>query len=191
MPGDPLELATARAWRAWLASHHGAATEAWLVYWKKHTGHPSLSYEDSVDEALCFGWVDGKIRRLDEDRSMRRFSPRRPSSHGSETNEERVARLLAAGKMTDSGMEAVRVARESGRWDAPVPSKRIPCDVVPEELAAALQRRPQAALAYENSSRAQQRRVNAWVGSARRPSTRLRRAEAATEMLADGRRLEM
>jgi uncharacterized protein YdeI (YjbR/CyaY-like superfamily) len=108
-----------QAWRAWLEKHHATSTGVWLVYAKKHSGLPSLTYSDAVEEALCFGWIDSKINPIDEDFFMQVFTPRKPKSGWSPLNKTRVARLLAAGLMAPAGLAAVKAAsnRAPGtRW---------------------------------------------------------------------------
>src|SRR5256714_10358871 len=97
-----------REWRAWLARHHKTAPEIWLIYYKKHSGKPRVSYNDAVDEALCYGWIDSILKPIDADCYAQRFSPRRPTSRLSEMNRERVRRLIAARRMTRAGLQRIR-----------------------------------------------------------------------------------
>jgi len=97
-----------REWRAWLARHHKTAPEIWLIYYKKHSGKPRVSYNDAVDEALCYGWIDSILKPIDADCYAQRFSPRRPTSRLSEMNRERVRRLIASRRMTRAGLERIR-----------------------------------------------------------------------------------
>ena len=91
------------AWRNWLQKNHKARTEVWLVYYKKHTGKPTVTYDDAVEEALCFGWIDSTVRTIDDERYMQKFTPRRPGSVWSETNIKRARRMIDQGLMTESG----------------------------------------------------------------------------------------
>jgi len=102
--GETLFVDGRQAWRAWLAQHHHNRKEIWLVYYKKSSGKVGISYEESVEEALCFGWIDGAIKGIDEHTYAGRFTPRRPRSPWSASNRERVARLLREGRMTEAGM---------------------------------------------------------------------------------------
>jgi uncharacterized protein YdeI (YjbR/CyaY-like superfamily) len=97
-----------REWRAWLARHHKTAPEIWLIYYKKHSGKPRVSYNDAVDEALCYGWIDSILKPIDIACYAQRFSPRRSTSRLSEMNRERVRRLIAARRMTRAGLERIR-----------------------------------------------------------------------------------
>jgi len=101
-----LYVSTREAWREWLAKHHDKEDEIWLVYYRKHTGKPRISYNDAVEEALCFGWIDSIQRGIDEERFAQRFSPRRKGSAWSETNKERLRRLIEADAMTPAGLAA-------------------------------------------------------------------------------------
>src|SRR6266581_3172467 len=104
-----------REWRAWLARHHKTAPEIWLIYYKKHSGKPRVSYNDAVDEALCYGWIDSTLKPIDAACYAQRFSPRRPTSRLSEMNRERVRRLIAARRMTRAGLERIQRFPESYR----------------------------------------------------------------------------
>ena len=107
-----------KAWRAWLEKHHAASVGVWLVYAKKHSGILSLAYNDAVEEALCFGWIDSRINPIDEVFYMQMFTPRKLKSAWSPLNKARVERLLAAGLLTPSGLALVQAAKHSGAWDA-------------------------------------------------------------------------
>jgi uncharacterized protein YdeI (YjbR/CyaY-like superfamily) len=106
--GQMLYVKNRTAWRAWLRKNHVLKSEIWLLYYKKHTGRPRISYNHAVEEALCYGWIDSIIKRVDEDRTAQRFSPRRLKSFLSETNKERVRRLIRAKKMTRFGLTKIR-----------------------------------------------------------------------------------
>jgi len=105
--GNTFYVTNRKAWRAWLAKNHASEKEIWLIYYKKHSGKPRIPYNDAVEEALCYGWIDSIIKRIDDDRTAQRFSPRRPRSFLSETNKERVRRLVKAKKMTRFGLEKI------------------------------------------------------------------------------------
>lgn len=156
----------------------------WLVTWKKHTGRPTVSYEGSVEEALCFGWVDGVYNRLDDDRSMQWFAPRRANSTWARTNKERVERLTAAGLMTAAGLEAVERARENGSWDS---LNDIDAMVVPPDFAEALAARPGARERFDASSASVRRAALAWVTQPKKPETRAAHIEQVVEIAATDR----
>ena len=106
------------AWRAWLAANHGERREVWLLLHKKHVAEPCVSYEEAVEEALCWGWIDGLAQRWDERSYAQRFTPRRPASVWSPSNVARVQRLLAEGRMQAPGLALVEEARRRGSWPA-------------------------------------------------------------------------
>lgn len=102
--GETLLISNRQEWREWLAQHHRDRKEIWLIYYKKSSGKVGISYEESVEEALCFGWIDGANKGIDDETYAGRFTPRRPKSHWSASNRERVARLVRQGRMTEAGM---------------------------------------------------------------------------------------
>jgi len=104
-------------WRAWLEANHERATEIWLVFLKKHVGEPCVTLEQAVEEALCSGWIDGRLRRIDERSHALRFSPRKPTSRWSASNKERAERLTREGRMAPAGLALVAAAKASGAWD--------------------------------------------------------------------------
>ena len=104
--GKTLDVATREQWRDWLARNYDKEKEIWLVYHRKASGRPRISYDEAVEEALCFGWIDSTVKNLNDDSFAQRFTPRKPGAPVSEMNKERIRRLLAAGKMTPAGMAA-------------------------------------------------------------------------------------
>jgi uncharacterized protein YdeI (YjbR/CyaY-like superfamily) len=111
-----VELERRSDWRAWLREHHRRSTGVWLVTWKKSAGRPQVSYDEAVEEALCYGWVDSKSRSVDEERTSLWFTPRKPKSSWSASNVARVERLEQAGLMRAAGRKAVEDAKAAGRW---------------------------------------------------------------------------
>lgn len=183
---EKVVVSTKAEWRNWLERNHGSVREVWLVFWKKNTGRECVEYEDAVRQALCFGWIDGLIRKIDEDSYARRFGPRQPASPWSPLNRERALDLIRTGEMTASGMEAVRAARESGAWYAPASTIEMP-----DELENELDLNPQAALFFSELAPSYRKHYMGWVGSARRPETRRKRAREACELLSKGMKLPM
>ena len=176
---------TRAEWRRWLAENHAGSRGAWLVSWKRASGKPAVGYEESVEEALCFGWIDSIQRTVDEQRTRQLFSPRRPGSRWSSSNKERVERLLAAGLMEPAGLAAVEAAKASGAWSALDDVENL---VVPDDLAAAFARHPGAAEQWEGFPPSARRLILLWILDAKRPETRAKRiAETASEAAA-GRR---
>jgi len=172
------------AWRTWLTKNHDTRTEVWLVYAKKGSGIPSVSYEDAVEEAICFGWIDGQVRAVDDERYMQRFSPRTGKSRWSQLNISRAQRMIEAGLMAGAGMA---VFDEAMRQDRTVPSRER--YTVPAELAMALGSNPAAAENFRNMAPTHQSMYAAWVSSAKKPETRQKRAERSVGFLAENKRL--
>jgi uncharacterized protein YdeI (YjbR/CyaY-like superfamily) len=172
-------------WRVWLAEHHATADGVWLVSWRKVTGRPAVGYDAAVEEALCFGWIDSLARKLDEERGMQLFTPRRRGSRWSRSNKERVARLEAAGLIAPAGAAVIEAARAAGSWTALDDVENL---VIPSDLAAALAARPGAAEHWEAFPRSVKRSILMWILDARRPATRARRVEETAVAAAEGRR---
>ncbi len=172
------------AWRSWLSENHGKKKEVWLVYAKKQSGTNSVSYEEAVEEAICFGWIDGQVRTVDAGRYMQRFSPRRPKSRWSETNIARAKKMIAAGLMTASGRG---VFEDAMRQDRTVPSRQSYS--IPAELETALASSPVALNNFQNMAPTHRLMYAAWVSSAKRPETRLKRAEKSIAFLEENKRL--
>lgn len=129
-------------WRAWLDANHETEPEAWLVYWKKGTGRESIAWAEAAEVALAFGWIDGLVRTIDDERYMQRFTPRRPKSKWSKVNKEIALRLIASGEMRPMGLAAVEAARASGEWERAYTVQK-PLSA-PSDLKAAINASPEA-----------------------------------------------
>jgi uncharacterized protein YdeI (YjbR/CyaY-like superfamily) len=162
---------TRDAWRRWLELNHATSTGVWLVTWKRSTGRPQLEYEAAVEEALCFGWIDGQAGQADEERHKQYFSPRRAGSGWSRPNKERIARLQEAGSLAPAGLAAIERARADGSWTILDAVERLE---VPDDLAAALDARPPARANWEAFPRSVKRLHLARIAVARREATRSR-----------------
>ena len=169
---EQVYLSERGSWRGWLEKNHATSRGIWLVFYRKAAQKPSLEYEESVEEALCFGWVDNRTRRLDDERYMLMFTPRRPTSPWSRPNKERVKRLVASGKMASAGMVKIGEAKRNGAWIVYDPIEDL---VVPDDLAAALAKEPSARENFENLRVSAQKNALWWIASARRPQTRAQR----------------
>lgn len=178
----------AKAWRGWLKKNHETATEVWLVFYKKHTGHPCPTYNEAVEEALCWGWVDGMKKGLDDKRYAFRFSPRKDKSKWSPSNIKRATRLTQEGRMQPSGLKLVEAAKASGAWDSPVvpPSYKMP-----DAFRRALEKDPAAKDFFEHLAPSHKKQYVAWIASAKREETRERRVEKALSMLHARQKLGM
>jgi uncharacterized protein YdeI (YjbR/CyaY-like superfamily) len=176
--GDLL-VETREEWRAWLAEHHASVSGIWAVTWRKDSGGPVVTYEDLVEEALCFGWVDSRGGRRPDGRTGLLLTPRRPTSAWSGPNKERVARLQAAGLMTAAGQAVVDAAKASGRWTALDAVERLE---VPDDLGAAFEAHPGSRDHWEAFPRSARRAILEWISTAKRPETRAARvAETARQ----------
>ncbi|MBA3500168.1 MAG: YdeI/OmpD-associated family protein [Myxococcota bacterium] len=145
---DPiLPFATSADFARWLAKHHRKAAVVWIKYAKKGSGQASITWGEAVDVALCYGWIDGQAKPVDERYYLQRFTPRRAASKWSKINRERVARLIAAGRMRAAGLAEVERAKEDGRWDAAYDSPKTAA--VPDDLALALEQHPAAKAAFD------------------------------------------
>lgn len=172
-------------WRAWLQQHHATATGVWLVTWRRGAGEAALDYEAQVEEALCYGWVDGTAGTVDERRSRLYFSPRRPGSGWAATNKARVERLIAEGRMQPAGLAVIERARADGSWTLLDSVERLE---VPDDLAAALAANPAAGANFGAFPPSARKQLLAWVVTARRPDTRARRVAEVVEAAARNER---
>lgn len=165
-------------WREWLLANHAQQQAVWLVYHKKHTGTPSLSWSEAVSEALCFGWIDSQAQPIDGDTYRQLFSRRKPRSGWSRVNKEKIQQLVAEGLMMPAGLAAIATAQQNGSWAL---LDEVEALVVPPDLAQALQASPLATGYFAGLSRTDRRNMLQWLALARRPETRQRRvAEIAT-----------
>ena len=176
------------AWRNWLQKNHGSCAEVEVIYFKKHTGKPTLTYNESVEEAICFGWIDGVKRSIDAERYSHRFTPRQDRSKWSPTNRRRAQRMIDAGLMTDAGSVAIRRAKRAGTWDPPDESLDL---AVPSDLADRLRRNRSAAEFFESLAPSYRNQFVAWINAAKRNETRQRRIDEALALLSQGKKLGM
>ena len=177
--------ASRAAWRQWLAEHHASAPGVWLVYCKKATGQPSVSYAEAVEEALCFGWIDSLPRRLDAARTQLLFTPRQPTSGWSKVNKERLVRLEAANRLLPAGRAAIAAARQNGAWES---LDAAEAGALPGDLAEALAADAPAQRNYAAFSLSARKMILTWVLGARRPETRARRVAETVRLAAKNKR---
>lgn len=157
----------------------------WLVFWRKGSGRTGLTYDQAVEEALCFGWIDGKAAKLDDRRTMIRFTPRKPGSGWARTNKVRVERLLAEGLMAEPGLARIEEAKRDGSWTRLDAVEDL---VVPDDLAAAFADHPGARERWEGFPRSVRRATLGWIVQAKRPETRARRVGETARQAAQGER---
>ena len=170
------------AWRSWLGRHHDSHSEIWLIFHKRHTGRIALSYNDAVEEALCYGWIDSLIKRLDDDRYVRLFTPRKPTSRWSTANRRRYADLQQRGVLAAPGVKRAPTGRSS---DAPRPS----VSALPSYITHALKTNTRAQRYFEQLAPSYRRMYIGWIDSAKRQETKQKRLREAIEMLAAGKKL--
>jgi uncharacterized protein YdeI (YjbR/CyaY-like superfamily) len=183
--GERVTAVDAAAWRAWLAEHHATSRGAWLLQPRAGNHDPSVGYEDAVRQALCFGWIDGPKKALDDRVVGQWFSPRRPGSGWAATNKVRLAELEAAGLIEDAGRRVVEVAKANGSWTVLDNSEAL---VEPPDLARALDATPEARAAWDSFPPSARKTGIAAVDTARRPATRVARIVALVAAAAQGRR---
>jgi len=176
-----LEARNLQQWRTWLGRHHASSPGVWLVFYKNHTGIESIPYEDAVREALCFGWIDSLIKRLDDNRYARKITPRQPASKWSAINRKRWAELKAAGRLTPAGLAAA----PTGNTYAPRPA--IPD--MPAYIAAAFKTNPKAWKYFRELAPSHRRHFVVWIHTAQRPETREKRIRESIALLAAGQKL--
>ncbi len=172
------------AWRAWLEAHHATETGVWLVSWRKGHG-PRVEYEEAVEEALCFGWIDSQGGNVDERRSRQYYAPRKPQSGWAATNKARIERLTAAGLMAPAGLAAIERAKDNGSWTL---LDDVEAGVVPDDLAAALDANPPAAANFDAFPKSVKRMLLERVAQARRPETRAARIQEISTLAARNER---
>jgi uncharacterized protein YdeI (YjbR/CyaY-like superfamily) len=176
-----LQVSDRKNWRAWLEENHSTENEVWLIYFKKHTGKPGISYEEAVEEALCFGWIDSIVRKIDAERYCQKFSPRRENSNWSRLNKKRIEKLIENGRMTEFGLAKVEVARVNGSWDKKVVSEQSV--EMPVELLDLLEKNKEAKDFFNDLRPSFQKQYIGWIASAKKCKTRQRRASEAVKLL--------
>ncbi len=178
-----------REWRNWLHKNHDAEREIWLAYYKKHTGKPSVTYEESVEEAICFGWIDGIKKRLDDERYMHRFTPRRPKSKWSPRNIEIARKMIRENKMSDFGRA---VFEQRAEYDREFNDKRAAAVVcLPEELEEELKKRPSAWEYFNTLPPGHRKQYILWITGAKKEETKQKRLLEALRLLEQKQKLGM
>ena len=180
-----LQPKSRREWRAWLRKNHAKCPGLWLVYAKKASGLPSLAYADAVEEALCFGWIDGRANPVDGARWCQLFTPRRAKSGWSKLNKERIARLEAAGLVAAPGRARIDAAKVDGSWTR---LDAVEAYEMPPDLVRALKARKGATAKFAGFKPSARKGLLAWIADARRPATRLARVTKTADMAARGLR---
>jgi uncharacterized protein YdeI (YjbR/CyaY-like superfamily) len=179
LPHKCLTFTSPEAWRAWLEEHHATDREAWLLHSKKNAARRFLTYDEALEEALCFGWIDGTLKPVDDETFVLRYSPRRSRSIWSVNNQQRVERLIQEGRMTTAGLEKIAEAKENGEWEAAIARENV--DAIPEDLLQEL-KRYRVWTSFKKWPTSKKKQYLYWLNSAKRPETRQKRIQAIVEM---------
>ncbi len=184
-PLERLEVDDRQAWRAWLEQNHARSPGVHLVIYKKHSSKYRLSYDEIVEEALCFGWIDSTGNRLDGERYILRMSPRKPGSVWAPSNKQRVARLIRQGLMTPAGLAKIKAAKRDGSWDR---YDAVEALAMPPDLKKALAANKAAQKNFTAFSDSAKKMILWWIAGAKRPETRTRRIQETVRLAAENRK---
>jgi uncharacterized protein YdeI (YjbR/CyaY-like superfamily) len=171
-----------KAWRAWLKKNHLKEQAVWLIIYRKETGIPSVYYSEAVDEALCFGWIDSKPNKRDDESFYQFFSKRNPKSNWSKVNKAKVEQLLQQGLIAPAGLEAIDLAKQNGTWTA---LDAVSALTIPDDMMALLKNNKKAADNFTAFPPSVKRGILEWILNARRPETRLKRIEETIRLAAE------
>ena len=172
---------TRQQWREWLKENHTTSMGVWLIYHKKNSEQPTVTYDEAVEEALCFGWIDSVANKLDEHRYKQFFSPRNTRSPWSGLNKRRISRLLANESMTEAGLAKIEAAKQDGSWEI---YDAVEAMAIPEDLKNALEANPTAQRYFDAFAPSYKKGILWWIISAKRPETRQKRITKTVEMAA-------
>jgi uncharacterized protein YdeI (YjbR/CyaY-like superfamily) len=177
-----LYIKTRSEWRKWLSKNHSKVSELHLIFYKKETGKISMDYDATVEEALCYGWIDSIVHKIDEQRYSRKFTPRNNNSVWSESNKRRVKKLIKEGSMTEFGLEKINAAKKSGWWNKIIEKPKISYDA-PKEFVVALNKNKKAKSNFDKLSYSDKKRYYMWINIAKRKETKQRRIKESIELL--------
>lgn len=183
-----LYVKTGKEWRKWLQKNHDKVKEVWLIFYKKDTGKPSIDYNNSVEEALCFGWIDSLVKKIDEEKYVRKFTPRNNNSVWSELNKQRVKKVIKEGRMTEFGLEKITAAKKTGAWNKKIKVPDI-SEAIPKEFVAALKKNKAAKESFDNLSPSHQKRYNMWINQAKKKETKEKRIKETIQLLSKNSKL--
>ena len=172
-------------WRGWLAKNHDHEQEVWLVYFKAASDKTNIDYESSVEEALCFGWIDSIIQQIDDEKYARKFNPRRMESKWSETNKRRAVKVIREGRMTEAGM--AKITFDVSKVDISKPKTKRPPVNLPDKIEKALKSRPKVWEAFQGIMPSLQRNYILWLSDAKKPETFERRLERLVDEVMSGK----
>ena len=176
-------------WRDWLSENHAASSGIWMVFYKKATSKLTIEYEAAVEEALCFGWIDSIIKKIDEQKYVRKFTPRKDKSVWSALNKKRVTKMIKDGRMTEAGLAKIKAAKKNGSWNR---DGKAPRSIeIPPEFAKTLAGNKKARKNFEKLAPTYRRHYLGWIINAKRPETRKRRIDESITLLEKGEKLGM
>jgi uncharacterized protein YdeI (YjbR/CyaY-like superfamily) len=177
-------------WRAWLEQNHAVESEIWLVYYKKHTGKPRIPYDDAVEEAICFGWIDSIVQRIDDEKFVQKFTPRKKRSSWSEINIKRLRKMISEGRITEAGLSVVDESILKQREDSEARRPREAL-AVPEFFREALMANEKALENFNRLACSYRNLFIRWISAAQKEETRNRRIRESIDLLARGGKLGM
>lgn len=186
---DELYVTNRHDWREWLRKNHDTKREVWLIYYKKHTGRLSIPYDDAVEEALCFGWIDSIIKKINNEKFARKFTPRKSKSKWSEANKRRATKMIKEGKITEAGLAKIMEAKKSGEWFKTVPARKEL--VIPSYMKEALAKNKKALTNFNNLAKSYKKQYVRWITSAKSEETRRRHLAEAIRLLEKNKKLGM
>jgi uncharacterized protein YdeI (YjbR/CyaY-like superfamily) len=174
-------------WREWLQNNHDKSTGVWLVFHKKETGQASIDYEDAVNEALCFGWIDSIIKKLDDQQYARKFTPRNDNSKWSASNKVRIEKLITSGQITEIGLAKIEAAKKNGQWEKHYQPR--PQIDMPPEFDSALGKNERARKFFLQLKPTFKKQFILWIITAKRQETKDKRIKESIELLENGQQL--
>lgn len=187
--GDEMPLvsfASAEEWNQWLAAHHAQSNGVWLRFFKKDSGEKTVTYAEALDEALCYGWIDGQVNKYDAQSYIQKFTPRRPKSIWSKRNTEKAERLIEEGRMQQAGMHQVELAKADGRWQQAYDSAKNM--KVPEDFLQQLSKNKKAKAFFDGLNKANQYAIAWRLQTAKKPETRGKRLKQILQMMKEGKK---
>jgi uncharacterized protein YdeI (YjbR/CyaY-like superfamily) len=182
-----LYVADREQWRNWLSKNHATKAGIWLIFYKKEISKPTIEYEAAVEEALCFGWIDSIIKKIDGEKYARKFTPRSDKSNWSALNKRRVNKMIKEGRMTEVGLAKIEIAKKTGLWEKNG-RPQISLDI-PPEFAKALARNKKAKESFDKLAPTYRKHYIGWIAVAKRPETKKRRIVESISLLEQGKRL--
>lgn len=181
-----VSFASSEEWRKWIAEHHAKSNGVWLRLFKKDSGEKTVTYAEALEEALCYGWIDGQANKYDSTSYIQKFTPRRPKSIWSKRNTEKAERLIQEGKMQQAGMHQVELAKADGRWQQAYDSSKNM--KVPEDFLQQLSTNEKAKTFFDGLNKANQYAISWRLQTAKKPETREKRLKEILQMMSEGKK---